>query len=274
MTVFVNPEYLRLISPLIGSTPSPDAPLGFAGERVAFENLPPALRNDWSEQFPLWNRAGRNLEGVTDALQYYRYIGREAFPAQTNVLGEMTQLRRPLVVVVDRPANAFTDDTIGAFLSSGTITFTDAAWVRDYLESSPLGPAVLSVDRIADAALYNSQLQNQSAGLKTLSFALVLLALTMSIAVSAVVYGISRSKRLFVQRMAGWPLLKSLARRMAWETALATTVAAGMFLALGGAKRPEVLWTLAGVPLYLAISLTLHLIVAKGVFVKVLARKA
>lgn len=188
--------------------------------------------------------------------------------------GEIAQFRNPLIIVADQPAEAFTDGNIDAFLSSGNITFTDSAWVRDYLQSSPLSVAVLSVDRIADEALYNSQLQNQSAGLKTLSFALVLLALTMSIAVSAMVYAISRNKRLFVQRTVGWPRLKSLARRLAWEAALAATVAVGMFFALGGAKRPEVLWTLTGIPLYLAISAALHVVFAKGVFSKTLARRA
>ncbi|MCH6470444.1 hypothetical protein [Sinomonas terrae] len=272
--VLVNPDYLRRISPLIGSDASDAQLLGTVGERLGYETLPQSVQESWSEQFRVMNRAGRSLEGLTEGLRYYRYTGQEDFPAQIPVPGEIAQFRNPLIIVADQPAEAFTDGNIDAFLSSGNITFTDSAWVRDYLQSSPLSVAVLSVDRIADAALYNSQLQNQSAGLKTLSFVLVLLALTMSIAVSAMVYAISRNKRLFVQRTVGWPRLKSLARRLAWEAALAATVAVGMFFALGGAKRPEVLWTLTGIPLYLAISAALHVVFAKSVFSKTLARRA
>ncbi|MEA5456470.1 hypothetical protein SPF06_17200 [Sinomonas sp. JGH33] len=272
--VLVNSDYLRRISPLVGSDATGANALGSAGERVDFESLPEEVRMAWGEQFSLWNRAGINLNGAAESLTYYRYVGREPFPALPPGPGEMAHFRNPLIVVADNPADAFTDDNIEAFLSSGNLTFTDAGWVGDYLQSSPLIAVVLSVDRISDAALYNSQLQNQSAGLKTLSFALVLLALTMSIAVSAMVYAISRSKRLFAQRTAGWPWLQSLARRIAWEAALSAALAIAMFFALGGGKRPEVLWTLAGIPLYLAMSIALHLVFARGVFVKVLARRA
>jgi hypothetical protein len=61
---------------------------------------------------------------------------------------------------------------------------------------------------------------------------------------------------------------------MAWEGALATALAGGMFFALSADRRPETLWTLTGIPLYVAISLTLHIAFAKGVFAKTLARRA
>ncbi|MDQ4503849.1 hypothetical protein [Sinomonas sp. ASV322] len=272
--VLVNPDYLQKISPLIGSNATDTDALGSAGEKVDYESLPEEVRATWGDQFSLWNRSGRKLGGIGENLTYYRYAGAEPFPAMPPGPGEMAYFSNPLIVVVTRPAEALKDSTIGALLSSGNLSFTDAAWVRDYLESSPLEPAVLSVDRISDAALYNSQLQNQSAGLKTLSFALVLLALTMSIAVSAMIYAISRAKRLFAQRAAGWPWLKSLASRIVWEAALATALGIALFAVLGGGRRPEVLWTLAEIPLYLAISVALHLTSVKSVFAKTLARKA
>lgn len=269
--VLVNPDYLRVIAPLIApNAPGSGTPLDDVGEQVGFDALPQGVREFWGQQFPLLNRAGRSLQD----LKYYRYTGQQDFPALPPVVGEMAEFHNPLIIVAEHPEETFNDATAAAFLSSGNIVFNDSNWVGEYLQSSSLTTAVLSVDRIADAALYNSQLQNQSAGLKTLSFILVLLALTMSTAVSALVYAISHSKRLFVQRTAGWAWGKSLARRTVWEATLACALTVGMFLALGGATRPEVLWAFAGIPLYLAISSTLHIIFAKHIFKTTLARKA
>lgn len=96
----------------------------------------------------------------------------------------------------------------------------------------------------------------------------------MSIAVSALVYAISRSKRLFVERTAGWAWGKSLAQRTTWEAGLACALTISMFLALGGTTRPEVLWAFTAIPLYLAISSALHITFAMHVFKTTLARKA
>ncbi|MHC6219900.1 hypothetical protein [Arthrobacter sp. MMS24-S77] len=272
--VVVNPDYLRAISPLISSAGTHlDTTLQGVGEQVAFDALPSGIREFWSEQFPLLSREGASPEGNT-GLQYYRYTGQQLFPALPPVIGEMAEFRNPLIIVADHPESTFNDATIAAFLSSGNLIFNDSAWVGEYLQSSSLATAVLSVDRVADAALYNSQLQNQSAGMKTLSFTLVLLALTISIAVSALVYALSRAKRLFVERTAGWACEKSLARRAIWEAALACALTTGMFLALGGAARPEVFWALTGIPLYMAISWTLHIGFAQHIFKTTLARKA
>lgn len=272
--VLVNPDYLRAISPLIAAgEASSDPLLQRVRERVSYDALPNGIKEFWEQQFPLLSSSGMGMQG-NENLQYYRYTGQQLFPALPPVIGEMAEFRNPLIIVAESPELTFNDATIAAFLSSGNIIFNDSAWVGEYLQTSSLTTAVLSVDRIADAALYNSQLQNQSAGLKALSFALVLLALTISIAVSALVYAISRSKRLFVERTAGWTWGKSLAQRTASEAGLACALTMSMFLALGGTTRPEVLWAFIGIPLYLAISSALHITFAKHVFKTTLARKA
>ncbi|MEC3852423.1 hypothetical protein [Paenarthrobacter ureafaciens] len=266
----VNPDYLRVISPLLSSS---GTSLQDAGKQLAFDDLPTGIKEFWSDQFPLLSREGAGPQGNA-GLQYYRYTGQQPFPALPPVIGEMAEFRNPLIIVAEHPESTFNDATIAAFLSSGNLIFNDSAWVGKYLQSSSLATAVLSVDRVADAALYNSQLQNQSAGMKTLSFTLVLLALIMSIAVSGLVYALSRSKRLFVERTSGWAWGKALAPRMVWEAALACALTTGMYLALGGTARPEVLWAFAGIPLYMAISWTLHVGFAHHVFKTTLARKA
>lgn len=108
--------------------------------------------------------------------------------------------------------------------------------------------------------------------MKTLCFTLVLLALTMSTAVSALVYALSKARRIFVQRTAGWAWLKSLARRLAWEGLLAGALTATMFFVLGAGARADVWWALVAVPLYAVISVVLHVVSAKGVFARLLAR--
>jgi hypothetical protein len=272
--VIANPNYLKAISPLIASDPSTGDPLGAQGTKVSFDELPATLKDYLTRQFPLWNRAGDNLNGLDQSLQNYRYTGQQEFPALAPVLGEMTHFRNPLVIVVADPAKTFNNSTIGGFLTTANLTFNDAGWVRDYLAGHSLGSVVLSVDRISDAALYNSQLQNQSAGMKTLSFTLVLLALTMSTAVSALVYALSKARRIFVQRTSGWTWLKSLTRRVAWEGALALVLAVAMYFTLGAGARPDVWWALIAVPLYVLISLTMHISSARGVFRRLLSRAA
>lgn len=272
--VIANPSYLRAISPLIGSDASSGDPLGAESTKVSFDKLPATLKDYLSIQFPLWNRSGDNLNGLERDLHNYRFSGQKEFPALTPVLGEMTHFRNPLVILVDDPARTFNNSTIGSFLTTANLTFNDAGWVRDYLAEHSLGGAVLSVDRISDAALYNSQLQNQSAGMKTLSFTLVLLALTMSTAVSALVYALSKSRRLFVQRTSGWTWFKSLARRLVWEGTMAMVLAVAMYFALGAGARPDVWWALIAAPLYVLISLILHISSARGVFTRMLCRAA
>ena len=272
-TVLVNPSYLRVISTLIDSTPSAGNPLGTRAERISPVQLPAALKDHLEGQYPLWTRVG-TLDRFADTFKTYRYTGQKDFPGLPPKLGEMAHFQNPLIVLVDDPAETFDDDTIGSFLTSGNLTFSDARWVRDYLAGHPLGNVVLSVDRISDAGLYNSQLQNQSAGMKTLSFTLVLLALTMSTAVSALVYAVAKGRRHFVQRTAGWPWAKSLARRLAWEGTLAVVVAIAMFLALGGTGQSDSWWALAAVPLYALMSGILHITFASGVFAQLLARRA
>lgn len=271
--VLANPNYLTAISPIIGTTPSAVDPLGTSGDKTSMEQLPPTLQEYLSRQFPLWNRSGTNSDGLRN-LELYRYTGSSDFPALAPVAGEMTHFSNPLIVIVDDPAQTFNDGTTAAFLSSGNLTFSDAGWASSYLAAAPLGDVVLSVDRISDAALFNSQLQNQSAGMKTLSFTLVLLALVMSTAVSALVYALSKARRLFVQRTAGWTWFKSLATRFVWEGGLAVALAVAMFIALGAGARPDAWWALAAVPLYAIVSTILHLTSARGVFARLLARAA
>lgn len=272
-TVLVNPGYLNAISTVIESTPSAGNPLGTRAERISPDQLPAALRDHLEGQYPLWTRAG-TLDRFAETFKTYRYTGQKDFPGLPPRLGEMAHFQNPLIVLVDDPAETFDDDTIGSFLTSGNLTFSDAGWVRDYLADHPLGNVVLSVDRISDAGLYSSQLQNQSAGMKTLSFALVLLALTMSTAVSALVYAIAEGRRHFVQRTAGWPWAKSLARRLAWEGILAVVIAIAMFFSLGGTAQGDAGWALVTVPLYAVISGILHIASASGVFAQTLTRRA
>lgn len=268
--VWVNRHYLRTIAPLVGESESAEALL----TRVGLGDLPDSVGAHIAEQYSLLNRSGRNLDGFDERLSLFHYTGSEPLPVLSSKRGEMERLTNPLVVIVDAPANAFNDQNLGALMMSGNVSFDDALWVREYLATHPLGTKILSVDRISDSALFNSQLQNQSAWMKTLSFVLVFLALVMSVAVSAMVYALSAARRLFAQRTSGWRWVRILRRRLAWEASLTLVIGLGMFTALGSGAKPEAWWILAAIPLYTAISTTLHVRTARTVFAKSLARRA
>jgi hypothetical protein len=267
---WVNRHYLRTIAPLVGQDESAEALL----TKVALGELPESVRAYVTEQYSLLNRSDRNLDGLGRNLSLFRYTGYEPFPVMSSKRGEMDQLRNPLIIIVDAPATTVNDQNLGALIMSGNASFDDAAWVRGYLATHPLGMKVLSVDRISDSALFNSQLHNQSAWMKTLSFVLVVLALVMSIAVSAMVHALSAARRIFAQRAAGWRWTQILHRRVAWDIGLALIIGTGVFIGLGTGAKAEAWWVLAAIPLFVAISAVLHLRSARMVFAKTLARQA
>ncbi len=267
---WVNRHYLRTIAPLVGESDSAEALL----KRVSLEDMPDSVGTYIKEQYSLLNRSGRNLDGFGEQISLFQYAGAQPLPVLSSKRGEMHRLANPLVVLVKDPANTLNDHNLGALMMSGNANFDDAAWVRNYLATHPLGTKILSVDRISDSALFNSQLQNQSAWMKTLSFVLVVLALVMSIAVSAIVYALSAARRLFAQRTCGWRWAHLLSRRLAWDSALALIVSAGMFIGSGAGAKAETWWILVAVPIFATLSTWLHVRASRTVFAKTLARRA
>jgi hypothetical protein len=267
---WVNRHYLRTIAPLVGESDSAEALL----KKVSLEDLPASVGTYVKDQYSLLNRSGRNLEGIENHISLFRYAGTQSLPVLSSKRGELHRLANPLVVLVDAPANAVNDQNLGALMMSGNMNFDSAAWVGDYLATHPLGTKVLSVDRISDSALFNSQLQNQSAWMKSLSFVLVVLALVMSVAVSAIVYALSAARKLFAQRTCGWSWAHILSRRLAWDGALALIVAGGMFIGSGAGAKAETWWIPAAVPIFATVSIWLHVWSSRTIFAKTLARRA
>jgi hypothetical protein len=267
---WVNRHYLRTIAPLVGESDSAEALL----KKVSLEDLPASVGTYVKDQYSLLNRSGRNLEGIENHISLFRYAGTQSLPVLSSKRGELHRLANPLVVLVDAPANAVNDQNLGALMMSGNMNFDSAAWVGDYLATHPLGTKVLSVDRISDSALFNSQLQNQSAWMKSLSFVLVVLALVMSVAVSAIVYALSAARKLFAQRTCGWSWAHILSRRLAWDGALALIVAGGMFIGSGAGAKAETWWIPAAAPIFATVSIWLHVWSSRTIFAKTLARRA
>jgi hypothetical protein len=272
--VWMNRHYLNTIAPAVGAPGSAEALLQATAHPVDREDLPLSVKAYLTEQYSLLNRMGRNLDGFNEHASLFRYAGSHALPVLSQNRGEMDRLTSPLIVLVDDPPSAFNDQNLAALMTSGNASFDDASWVRDYLAAHPIGVKVLSVDRISDSALYNSQLQNQSAWMKTLSFALVLLALVMSIAISAMVHALSTSRRIFAQRTAGWSWSQALRGRLVWEGLVVLVIGIGTFIALGSGAKLDAWWILASIPLYMTISTALHLRFARGIFANTVARKA
>jgi len=270
--IMVNPAYLEAVGPIMGLSGQAGQPLGGQGTAVPLAELPTDLTEYLSSSFELWNREGRNLEGMDKNFVPYRYTGSETFPGLAPVAGEMENFKNPLIIVVDDPAATFNTSFLSSALSSGNLMVSDSKWLHKYLAKSALAEVVLSVDRVSDSGLYFSQQQSQTAGMRSLSYALVVLALVASIAVSAWIYALARGRRLFVQRTSGWAWARILVRRLVWEAALATAVATAVLVTSNVAERPEAWWTLGAIPIYITISAVLHLTAVKSVFSRRLAR--
>jgi len=270
--VMVNRSYLKAVAPFMRFSVSLDRPLGAQGKVISHDQLSPALTKALSDSFELWNRAGRNLDGFDQNFTTYRYTGAKAFPGLAPVQGEMENFRNPLIVVIESPSSTFDRDFLSSTLSSGNLIFSNSGWLRTYLSGSPLGGSVLSIDRVSDSGLYNSQQQNQTASVKILSYALVILALVASIAVSAWIYALGRGRRLFAQRTSGWTWTRVLSGRMVWESTLAIAITVLILAGSQGSSDPGKWWVLVAVPLYVAISAGLHLVAVRRMFAHRLAR--
>ena len=270
--VMVNRSYLKRIAPFMGFSVSPDRPLGNQGQAISHDRLSPALAKSLSSSYELWNRAGRNLDGFEKNFITYRYTGSKTFPGLAPSPGQMENFRNPVVVVVSNPSSTFNRDFLSSTLSSGNQMFSDSKWLRTYLSQSPLREDVLSIDRVSDSGLYNSQQENQTASVRMLSYALVILALVASVAVSAWIYALARGRRLFAQRTSGWTWKRVLAGRMLWETSLATAVTGLLLAGSQSSSEPGKWWVLAAIPLYTTVSAGLHLVAVRKVFSLRLAR--
>ncbi|MFZ4893900.1 hypothetical protein ACL9RL_05580 [Plantibacter sp. Mn2098] len=268
----VNPNYLAAVASLIGLTPTAERPLGDLAEEIDVDQLPRTLSRYFLDSYPLWNRDGRTLDGFAERFTFYRYVGPTSFPGLHPGLSRMDDLRNPVIVVIDDPSSTFTPQFLGSTLSSGNLIFSDADWVRDYLTHSPIGADILSIDRGSDSGLFSSQQAHQTAGVQAVSYALVVLALVASIAVSAWIHALARGRRTFVQRTAGWTWPRVLLARLGWEAALAVVVT-GVVLGLGlSGGNPDMWWVVVVIPLYLAISGLVHLHAVRRVFTARVAR--
>lgn len=269
--VILNPSYLKALAPLLGFTPDTDQPIGRLGERMSFDELPPALGNYFRDSYPLWNRAGRTLDGFSERFEFFRYAGARPFPG-LHPARTMETLRNPVIVVVDDPSITFTPQFLGSTLSSGNAMFNDADWLRDTLATSPLGANVLSIDRVSDSGLYSSQQAHQTASVRAMSYSLVLVALIASIAASAWIHVLAHARRVFVQRTAGWTWCRILCGRLVWEAGLAATVVGIILLTNHARANDGMWWVLLALPLYVAVSIGMHLNAARRVFAARVAR--
>jgi hypothetical protein len=270
--VMVNREYLEKIAPLMGLTVTPDRPLGDQGRSIPHSELSPGLEESLSNSFELWNRAGRSQDGFEENFATYAYLGPKSFPGLVPSIGEMENFQRPLIAVIESPSSTFDSSFLSSTLSSGNQTFSDSEWLRNYLAQSPFNDYVLSIDRVSDSGLFMSQQENQTASVRILSYSLVMLALLASIAVSAWIYALARSRRLFAQRTSGWRWTRALISRMLWEATLASAVTILVLAGELSSPGPEKWWILAAIPLYLAISAGVHLIAVRKAFELRLAR--
>ena len=255
--VIANREYLSAI----GSTAAIEAvPGGLA-------TLPSSVTGLLLPTLQLWTDLGETPE-----LRLYRSTADIPFPVFGAMAGTFDTNQRPLILVVD-DADQLNDEFLSSAVSRGNAVFEDPDWVATQVEARGMSDDVLSIDRVADLGLYDAQSKQRNAQLAGLAVALAVLALLMSLAVTAWILALLRRRRWFVQRTAGrsWPAI--LLPRMLWESAVAVVFGAALasaFLAL--APGSVGLAPLAAVG-YLAISWFTHLWAGTATFRSTLDRR-
>lgn len=271
--VMVNPAYIQTIADSLGASPTSTNPLQGVGQPVGYSQLPQGISESLNESFPLWKRSNNPATEAEQNLKAYTYTGSIEFPGLDPLSKQLSLFAKPLILVVDRPDQVFSDDFIGSVLSSSNLLFSDPVWLNDYLNAHPVRDVVLSVDRVADTALYNSQAIFKSATLQVFSIVLVLLALAMSTAVSARIYALANARRLFTQRTSGWTWRKTLGKRMVWESVMIGVLTAAAFGLTFSVAPSTAWWVLLALPVYAVISLGFHGNAVRAVFAKALARE-
>jgi hypothetical protein len=270
--VLTSPSFLAEVFPAVGDAPTAENPLGAAGTVVPFTSLPASMTDALRGSFELWTRSGDANELVRNA-RFFRYDDAAPFPGITGKNAEMDDSTSPLVAVIDRPTEVFDADFIGSVITSGNIMF-DAAWVQEHLPSSAVSDLVLSVDRASDEGVAAAASSRQTAAMQTFSLALVLLALLMSVAVSAWIYALTRARRIFVERTAGWTWIRVLRARLVGECALALTAAAAMFVTLTVVGASQLWWMLLAIPFFVILTTLLHRQAVRAMFRARVARSA
>lgn len=242
--------------------------IGAAMEPVAggLGALPSSVTGLLLPTLQLWTDSGEPPE-----LKLYRSTADIPFPVFGAMAGTFDTHQRPLILAVD--ADQLNDEFLSSAVSRGNAVFDDPDWVAAEIEARGMTDDVLSIDRVADLGLYDAQSKQRNAQLAALAVALAVLALLMSLAVTAWILALLRRRRWFVQRTAGrsWPAI--LVPRMLWEAAVAAVFGAALasaFLALAPGGVGLAPLAAAG---YLAISWFTHLWAGTATFRSTLARR-
>ncbi|MFJ2353566.1 hypothetical protein [Glutamicibacter sp. NPDC087673] len=218
-------------------------------------DLPQDAAQVMKDSLPLWLADSDGLKA--SGVHFMRWQGEKPFAAISGVTGEMEFESTPTVIVVDNAGESLTGNLLLSSASTGNLLFSNADAVRQSFDANGASDVILSVDRAADSGLLRAQLLNQTLWLRWLSLGLVLSALALTIAVGAQVWAHRLSRRIFVQRTAGFSWAWIARWRIIWESISAIFISALSVLFL---KQLELSpWWALLLPLtYLPMSVYLH----------------
>lgn len=234
--ILVNPRYLDTFGALIEPWP--------------LEELPPELVRNLADSHEIWTTGGAFSEDFA-----FRRLApaAEGVPALLPQSGSMQVFRSPLIVVIEEPGRTFNDSFLASTMTSANTTFS-RDWLLGNLPNSAADDMVLSVDRIADAGLAESQNLLRTAATQSFALALSVIGLATIVVVSAWIYSLVNARKIFVKRTSGLPWLAVFRRRLTSEI-----VIAGMLSAVVLATASE--WfsaAIVGSGIYIAGSFLLH----------------
>ncbi|MEH0109679.1 hypothetical protein V6N00_08160 [Tersicoccus sp. MR15.9] len=258
--VLVNPRYLEL-QHVTALSP------------VEAGDLPAVTRSDLKANMPLWTKGTAAAADPLSAASYATIRpGTGPVQALSPNAGRSVTLDRPLFVIVNRPADVFGGSFLLSLMSTSNLIFSSDSQLTSQLTDHQLDGYVLSIDRVSDTGLYQSQIDNQDAALRTISIVLLSGSLIISAMLSALVYALSRARPIFALRTSGssWPRL--LRERLLIDIATGTglTLIAAFLLGVDRASHASVLLI---VPVaYAALTVTLHCLAARSVFGRTLTR--
>jgi hypothetical protein len=173
--------------------------------------------------------------------------------------GKFEEYARPLVIIIGNPA-AFNNQFLTSAVSRGDITFLDSDQLSGDVRETGLSDTILSIDRLTDVGLYETQTQLRGAQLALGAVGLAILAALISIVVNSRIRAIRYRRRIFVERTAGlsWrEVLKPVLLREALTSVVLLLVVGG-WTALTQPIASALAFGLVSGLAYLAIVVVVH----------------
>lgn len=260
--VIANRRYLEILSSRSGAARTVSA------EALDdLSDLPSSVARLLVPTLELWTQSGTAPE-----VDLLHPATRMEFPVFGGMSGTFDTSLRPLILAVD-DVGGFNDAFLASAISRGNLAFTAPDRVAEDVQSRGMTDLVLSIDRVADLGLYDSQSKQRNAQLGAMAVVLAMLALVLSVAVTACIFALLRRRRSFVQRTAGRGWAAILLPRMLWECVVAMAFSFALATAFAAVSPSALGFAIIAPAAYLTASWLIHRSAAATTFRSTLRRR-